>query len=191
MLKLARRVILIVSNMAGFSYRKNLDGSAYVPSLLGGIGVNSGVFSVGDVVRIDNEGFISLADAATDAICGVVQQVVTSAGASKSPDSGTTDTYTMTSDNETVALDEIRYIPALANYLFYNDSSGTLAQSNLGQFFSVTSESQVDQSTATDTAVEQFRLVEIDPDGDADASKGLFQIAESQFGQIPVGLVAQ
>ena len=116
--------------MAGFSYRKNLDGSAYVPSLLYGIGVNSGVISVGDVIRIDNEGFISLADAATDAIAGVVQQVVDANGKAKTPDSGTTDTYTMDADNETVDQDQVGYIPALANYLFYNDSSGRKVRRN-------------------------------------------------------------
>ena len=175
----------------GFSYAKNLDGSAYVPSLLYGIGVNSGTFTIGDVIRIDNEGFISLADAATDAIAGVVTQVVTSAGASKSADSGTLHDYTMASDNETGDQDQIGYIPALANYLFYNDSSGTLGTGNLGQFFSVADEDQIDQSSATDTAVEQFRLVELDPDGDGDLSKGLFQVAESQFAQTAVGVVAQ
>ena len=178
--------------MAGFSYRKNLDGSAYVPSLLYGIGVNSGEITIGDPVRIDNEGFISLADAVTDGIVGICQQVVTADGASKTLDSGTTDTYTLTSDNETVAKDKIGFIPALAHYLFFNDADASLGQGNIGQFFNINAGgAEIDVGTATDTANEQFRLISIDPDGDADASKGLFQITETQLGQVNLAVVAQ
>ena len=178
--------------MAGFSYRKNLDGSAYVPSLLNGIGVNSGEITVGDPVRIDNEGFISLADAVTDGIVGIVASVVTADGIAKTYDTGTPDTWTLSSDNETVAKDTISYIPALPHYLWYNDADASLTQAMEGQFFNITAgSSQIDVATATDTANEQFRLISRDPDGDADASKGLFQIVESQLVGVSMGLVAQ
>jgi hypothetical protein len=64
--------------------------------------------------------------------------------------------------------------------LFSNDSSGTLATTNLMQFFDLTDEDTINQGSASD-ASGQFQLVGLDPDGDADASKGLFRIAESQL----------
>ena len=66
--------------------------------------------------------------------------------------------------------------------LWYNDSDGTLARTNIGQYFYVLSGSnQIDSASAADTNG-QFELIEIDPDNDGDASKGLFRIAESQIG---------
>jgi hypothetical protein len=66
--------------------------------------------------------------------------------------------------------------------LFFNDADDTLATTNLLQFFDLASAdpNTISVSSASDTAG-QFQLVQLDPDGDADASKGLFKIAESQF----------
>jgi len=168
--------------MAGFSYRKNLDGSSYTPSLMYLIGKNSVEFQIGDLVRVNTSGFIDVADAG-EGVCGVVAQVVTRARATKDSDSATSlDTYTMSSDNQTVAKDMIAFIPALPHYLFYNDTDGDMDEAHIGMYFDAITHSQIDESSGHDTTQSTFRLWEYDPDHDGDASKGLFQIVESQFG---------
>lgn len=174
--------------MAGFRFRKNLDGSNQAPVVKNLVGANSVVFQVGDLIRVNNAGFAALVTTG-DLILGVVTGVSAKNGGRTDPDSGTLDTYTMTSDNQTVAQREVHYIPALANYLFYNDSDDTLARTNLFQYFDTNDENDVDVASASDTTVGQVRLIEIDPDGDADASKGLFQIVESFYAQNGGGTV--
>ena len=179
--------------MPGFEFRKNLDGSAYVPSLLYKIGANGVTLTIGDPVRVDADGFCALADAITDGIAGIVVQVVDKNGKSIDPDSGTLHDYTMGAANETTATQQYKvgFIPALPQYLFYNDADDTLTRTMEFQFFNITAGSaQIDVATATDTANEQFRLIERDPDHDGDASKGLFQIVESQMVGISMGVVA-
>jgi len=168
--------------MAGFRYRKNLDGSSQAPTNLNLVGANSVVFQVGDLIRVNTTGFAALV-VAGDLVLGVVTGVTTSAGAPVTPDANTTDIYTMAADNQTVALKKVHYIPALPNYLFYNDSDDTLARTNLFQYFPVNDENDVNGSSSSDTVVDTVRLIEIDPDGDGDASKGLWQITESFFAQ--------
>lgn len=164
----------------GFSYARNLDGSAYVPSLLYIIGKSSVTFTVGDAVRIDTSGFCDIC-AAGEYILGFVAQVVTRAEKAKDPDSGTLHDYTMASDNETSAKDMIGIIPALPNYLFFNDSDGNMDESHIGMYFDLISESQVDETSGDDSTTKSLRLWEYDPDNDADASKGLFNVVESQI----------
>ena len=169
--------------MAGFKLRKNLDGSsASSHALLEITAANSIVVQKGDLVRVNTGGFGALVTTG-DVIVGVVAGVVDSKGLPIDPDSGTRDVYTMASDNQTVAQKKIQYIPALPQYLFYNDADDTLAQSNLFQYFDVNDENDVDVATGHDSTVSQVQLVQIDPDGDADASKGLFRIVESVFAQ--------
>ena len=160
--------------MSGFNYRKSLSGAAQVPAELQIIGGNSVVFQKGDLIRIDQDGFAGLVTAG-DLVLGVVTGVVTNKGVPLDPDSGTLDTWTMGSANESTAAQKykVQYIPALQDYLFYNDSDDTLAQANLMQFFAVNDENDVDGTTGSDTVLNTVRLVEIDPDNDADASKGL------------------
>jgi len=177
----------------GFYYRKNLDGSAYNPINMYTIGKNGIEFRVGDPVRLNTSGFIDLADAVTNGIIGICVGVTDKNGIAIAPDSGTTDTYTLNSANQTDTdyMYKVVYIPALSNYLWYNDADDSLTATMEGQFFNITAGSaQIDVATATDTAYEQFRLIERDPDHDADASKGLFQITESQFGTTGLGPVA-
>jgi len=171
-----------------FKYRKNIDGSSQAPTNLNLVGNNSVVFQVGDLIRVNADGFASLVTGG-DLVLGVVTQVTTADGAAKSPDSSTTDTYTMTSDNETVAKDKVNYIPALANYLFFNDADATLTDTMLFQYFNVNDENDVDVAGASDSTVSTVRLIERDPDGDADLSKGLFQIVESFWAQNGGGTV--
>lgn len=171
--------------MAGFEYRKNLNGSSDNPVTLEVLAKDSITFTVGDAVRINTSGTVDVVDAG-EGIGGICVGMVDAKGKALTPDSGTLNDYTMDSDNTTAAAKKYKvvFIPALSHYLFYNDSSGTLAQTNLFQYFDLADLDQVDQSSATDTATKQVRLIEIDPDHDGDASKGLFQIVESQFAQI-------
>lgn len=174
--------------MAGFSFRKTISGVNVAPAVLTIAGANSVVFQKGDLIRVANDGFGALVTTG-DLVLGVVVGVETSAGAPVDPDSGTTDTWTMASDNETVALKRVRYIPALQDYLFYNDSDDTLARTNLFQFFPVNDENDVNGSSSSDSTIDTVRLIEIDPDGDGDASKGLWQIVESFWAQNAMGTV--
>jgi hypothetical protein len=168
--------------MAGFQYRKNLDGSNQAPTLVYVIGKSSVAFAVGDAVRINTSGFCDVCDAG-EGMAGVIQTVTTREGQPVACDSGTTDTWTMSSTNETVAKKMIGFIPALPNYLFYNDSDGTLTEAMVGMYFDLVSHTQIDGDTNHDTTQRTCRLWEFNPDHDADASKGLFQVVESQFGQ--------
>lgn len=175
--------------MAGFQYRKNLSGEIGAPTLLDFIIDNSDVIQIGDMVRVNTDGHVTLATTGSTQ-AGVVVGVVDKNGLRIDPDSGTLDTYTVASDNETVAQKKARIIPAMPDYLFFNDADDTLATANLLQYFDLNDENDVDVATATDTATAQVRLVQLDPDGDGDASKGLFQIVESQFGTIAVANAA-
>ena len=57
--------------MAGFTYRKNLDGSSQSPTVKNLIGANSVVFQIGDLVRVNTSGFGALVTEG-DVILGVV-----------------------------------------------------------------------------------------------------------------------
>ena len=166
--------------MTRFEYKKSLLAGKERQLLTGDetIVANSVELKVGDAVKWDTDGFIALATAG-DKVLGIAEGLVTSKGLDVAPDSGTLDTYTMESDNETDKKYRVR-VDIAKDSLYENDSSGTLAQTNLGQFFDLTDEDQIDQSSASDTAG-QFQLVRLDPDADADVSKGLFKIAESQL----------
>lgn len=171
--------------MSGFKLRKRLSGGGKDVSLLEIIGANSVVFQVGDLIRVDQDGMGALVTTGDD-ILGVVSGVVNANGIPVTPDSGTLDTYTMTSDNETVNGYKVQYIPALADYLFFNDADASLTATMLFQRFDVNDENDVDVATGSDTTG-QVQLVQRDPDGDADASKGLFRIVESTFAQALTG----
>lgn len=177
--------------MSGFSFRKSLTGAVEQPTQLSEIAKNSVVFQVGDLIRINTAGFIDLV-ATGEGIAGVIVGVTSKDGVPITPDVDTTDTYTMDSDNQTVATKKkkVAYIPALADFLFFNDADDDLGQTNLLQYFNTNDENDVDFATATDTATAQVRLIQLDPDGDEDLSKGLFQIIESQFAQVAIDGIA-
>lgn len=168
--------------MAGFSFRKSLDGANVAPATLRVIGKNSVEFAKGDAVRINTSGFVDVCDAG-EGIAGFVVGVENRDGTPVAYDSGDIDIWTMASDNQTVAKKMIVFIPALPQYLFFNDADGNMDEAHVGLYFDLASHSQVDEDTHSDTTQATVRLWQYDPDGDADASKGLFQVVESQFGQ--------
>ena len=57
-----------------------------------------------------------------------------------------------------------------------------MARTNVGQYFDVLSGSNQIYSASASDSNGQFELIEIDPDRDGDASKGLFRVAECQIG---------
>jgi hypothetical protein len=169
--------------MSGFSFRKQIDGTNehQVMSLLAN---DSTEFQKGDLIRVDADGNAALVTAG-NLVLGVVLAVVDRNGLPVDPDSGTTDTWTTDSDNTTDATKyyEVQYIPALGNYLFYNDADSSLTASMMFQYFDVNDENDVDGESGSDSTISTVRLIERDPDGDGDASKGLFQIVESFWAQ--------
>jgi hypothetical protein len=171
-----------------FNFRKNLDGSSQTPALLYGIGKNSVVFTVGDTVRFNTSGFIDLATT-TEQVYGIVAGVVDSKGIPVAFDSGAIQTWTMASDNQTVSMKQVAVIPAFGHYAFSADSDTTIEQASLGKYFALNSTSDgIVTSGESDTIGSlDCQLVGLDPDGDADASKGLYRFVNSQVGQLALG----
>ncbi len=68
------------------------------------------------------------------------------------------------------------------NVVYYNDADGALAQADVGKIYQVAISSgkmNIDQSTGADNSAGDFVLIKKDPDGDADASKGLLSYTKS------------
>jgi len=153
--------------------------------------MGSEVITLGDAVDMDTLGCVKPADD-TDYVYGIVVGLVGPDGTplSKLPDGdvdGTrtgnagqygSETYTAASDNTTDKKIKARVI-ADPFALFMNDTAGSIAQADVGQFFDLLDEDQLKDQDGHLTAG-AFQLVKLDPDGDADASKGLFRIAEWQ-----------
>lgn len=83
-------------------------------------------------------------------------------------------------NSDSVTGDGTKTVPVLVpvddSLGFYNDADGDLAQVQIGTFYTLLAASdQISQSTTSATAG-QMRLIEIDPHGDADDSKGVFVI---------------
>lgn len=177
----------------GFSFRRCFIGQEH-PGIFYYRVANSSTIKIGDAVRLNTNGFLVRAGAGNP-VLGIVESLYNdqklnvfslgagTAGASLSPD----DQVVTASDNQTRA-DYVQagvYMDPSGSLLFYNDANGDLATTNLLQSFDVVAGSgQIDQATASDTNG-QFQLIMLDPDGDADASKGLFRVAE---GELAVGV---
>ena len=173
-----------------FEPRIHLSGVEH-PAALNFRLANSATLTIGDVVRINTAGLL-VRCAAGDAVLGVLAGVVdendinpfsfsyvNNTGATLTHD----DTVVTASDNSTRThyLKGKVIVDVGGTILYYNDSSDTLAQTNVGQFFDHDSDAdQIDVSTASDTSG-QFQLVVLDPDGDSDVSKGLFRVSEPQL----------
>lgn len=177
----------------GFDYRGSLAGVDSSPVSMDLIIDDSATLTLGDVVVVDADGFIDVAGAGgpvLGVLIGIVDQdginvfeTGRAGGTSGSTLSGD-DTITVSSTNTTDATRKLKGRVALpiGHAKFYNDADDTLAQANLFQFFDLNSTGDnVDVATASD-ANGQVQLIEIDPDGDGDASKGIFIINECILG---------
>lgn len=90
------------------------------------------------------------------------------------------DTYTPATDNTTVDKVTARVLVD-PNMQYYNDADDTLTQAMIGRYFDHNSDPD-DVDVATEAAYSaQWILMEIDPHNDADVSKGIFKLVESQL----------
>ena len=180
------------SSGAGFHLRKSVYGGD-LPAGMNFLLDDSATFTIGDAVQVDTDGLL-VRSTAGEEVLGVLVGIVSdddinvfSLDSGSAPIAGSTltgdDTIATSSTNSTDSTRSVNgkvVLDPAGALLWYNDSSGTLAQTNLCQFFNGNATAdQIDQTSASD-ANGQWQLMELDPDGDSDASKGLFRIAENQ-----------
>lgn len=179
------------SSVYGFYLRKSLmgvDNPASLPFLI----TLSSTLTIGDAVRLTTAGTVSVVTTG-ESILGIVVGLVDKNGVNvfsprASGTAGTTltadDTVTVSATNVSDATRNLKALVVLdpgGYLLWYNDADDDMAQTNVGQCFDVNSTGDIiDVASATD-ATAQFQLLELDPDGDSDASKGLFRINENQY----------
>lgn len=183
---------MAVSNSRHFDYAKNLLGAMAAPTPVKVRVANSTTIKIGQMARVNTSGF-AVPAGATNALLGRVAGLIDTNGTPVNAfmyDTSKTghtnsgdDTVVTASDNQTktglAVYAEIEV--GLEPILFKNDANADLAQTNLLQFFDLVSTSdQVDQGTASDSNG-QVQLIQLDPDGDGDASLGLFRVNESQM----------
>lgn len=140
---------------------------------------NSDTIQLGDMVKTYNAGNAEVATAARP-IGGVVHDVMTKDCVRPTPDSGTQDTFTVASDNETVAQ-----IAALIDFdtdsIYSGDVDGTLGTTNssdkIGASFDITDENSVAETSALRNAQGQLFGWGADPD---DTTRVLVSIMESE-----------
>lgn len=179
------------TNSRTFDYSKNLAGVPSTPTPVKVKIANSTTIKIGQMARVNSSGFAVPAGAANPVlgrVAGLIDNNGTPVNAFQfdSTKTGHTnsgdDTVVTASDNQTRSQSVFAEIEVgLESVLFYNDANGDLAQTNLFQLFDLVSTSdQVDQGTASDTSG-QMQLIQLDPDNDGDASKGLFRVAEPQL----------
>jgi len=178
------------TNNKGFFLRKSLHGQE-APSTADILIAGSATLIVGQLVRVNTSGFVVPA-ATGEVFTGVLAGIVDKNGVSVfSPraqgTSGATitgdDTVVTASDNASNAAKNLKaqvYIDPCGSLLFYNDADGDFADTNLFQFFDVASGTQVTHGSASDSNG-QVQLIQRDPDGDSDLSKGLFRVNETVF----------
>lgn len=171
-----------------FNYRGQLSGGKENPVTLQ-VGIaNSQTVTVGDAVKLQalSSGGGILPATAGSKIFGIVVGITDQYGidldnTSPSNFDGTwtsgTKAYAAASNNMTNKLVKAKVIVD-ENSLWYNDAAGDLVVADEFKYFDITSATQIADQNGNDTAG-AFLLVRRDPDGDADASKGLFKIAES------------
>lgn len=181
------------SGTKGFYYRGSLSGVHSSPVTMDIIIDDSATLTVGDAVVVDADGFIDVAGAGGP-ILGVLSAVVDKDGINvfETGRAGGTDGSTLTGD-DTITVSSTntsdatrnlkgRVILPVGHTKFYNDTDGSLAQANLFQYFdNDASGHQIATGGASD-ANGTWQLIEIDPDGDGDASKGIFIINECILG---------
>lgn len=169
-----------------FKYRGQLNG-AENPVILTAIIANSQTVVEGRMTKLQvfSSGGGVLPATAGSTIFGFVQGIVDQKGIDLDNTKETLDgtwssadkSYTASADNMTdkkIAAKVI--IDPFA--LFYNDTAGDLAIADKFKFFDLATAAQVADQNGHDTAG-AVQLMELDPDGDGDASKGIFRIAES------------
>lgn len=175
--------------MAGFEYRGQLNGAENPVVLTVPIAASSAV-KVGDAVKLQTfaSGSGVLRATGGSKILGVVQGIVNNVGidldnADPASFAGTwassTGTYTASSANMTVKTVSV-LIVVDKNAIWYNDAAGDFAAADIMKAFDLADQDQVADQNGADAAG-ALRLIKLDPDGDGDASKGLFIIVENDL----------
>lgn len=161
-----------------FKFKKSLTGHA-APVLTRVIIDNSDVIQLGDAVKVYNAGNAEVATAARP-IAGFVHAVVSSTGLQPTPDTGTTDTWTVASDNETVAQIAC-LIDMSTDSIYSGDVDGTINTTNSsakqGASFDLTDENSIAETTALRNSAGQLYGWGTDPD---DSGNLLVSIMESE-----------
>jgi hypothetical protein len=169
----------------GFRYSRNLNGGEEALLQMSFMIKNSGTLTIGDAIKTAS-GYADVCGAG-DRVLGIAEGFIQpnnlpvnhrreGHGATVSG-SGLDLTVVTASDNQTV--DKLRVqvrINPSALYVAVGDDD--LSQALIGTFFDTTSAGDV-IDTSTSGASGQFLLLALDPDGDGNAKKGLFAIAET------------
>jgi len=175
--------------MAGFEYRGQLNGAENPVTLPISIGTSKTV-KVGDALVMDalgDGGGCERASAGTK-VLGICIGITNKDGIDlDNANSGTYDgtwtsatkVYAASSDNMTDKEVKAQVVVD-TNALWYNDSAGDTAAADIAKFFDLTDQDQIADQNGHDTAG-AFILIKRDPDGDADASKGIFKVSETAF----------
>ena len=176
--------------MAGFEYRGQISGGKENPVMHSVLIGNTQTVKVGDAVKLvafSSGGGLCRATAGEE-VLGILVGIVDKNGIDL--DNTSTDNYdgTWTSSSKTYVTSADNMTDKLVRgqvvvdkeAKWYNDSAGTLAAADEYKFFDVTDQDQIADQDGADNAG-AFVLLERDPDGDADASKGIFKLAESEL----------
>lgn len=174
----------------GFDFRKSLYGLAH-PSQNVFILANSTTVKIGDAVRLNTAGYLVRA-AAGEPVLGVLRGIEDKnqmnvfsprasgiTGATLTPDDQIATSSTNQSDTTRQLRGRVILDPA-GVCLFFNVADAALAQTNLGQMFDATNGNQINVASASDSNG-QWQLIQLDPDGDGDTTKGLFRLTECQL----------
>lgn len=175
------------TSVKGFKFKRSTIGLEH-PGTIQVIIADSATIAIGDLVRISTAGYVKRA-AAGEPVAGVCVGLVDQnglnvfsprasgvTGATLTPDDTLAVSSTNTSDGTRKLKAEIILDVAGLN-LYENETDGTLAQTNLFQFFDVGANSGQVTVSASD-ANGQVQLIALDPD---DTSKGLFRLNETQY----------
>lgn len=187
------------TSVRGFILHKDLKGIFPGGSNLEVIIDNSVTLTIGDAVRIDAAGYIKTA-ATSGCILGIVIGLVDQNGinvfeTSRVPATGIagatlvgSDTLTTSSTNTSDGTRNLKaqVLVDPAGYILFRNqanTTATLAQTNIFQFYNLTTAGQIDSNTGSDTSG-QFQLVSLDPDGDGSTAKGLFRLVQCQLASV-------
>jgi hypothetical protein len=172
------------SGTKGFYFRKNMVGDAAHPPYAEYIIDASKTITLGDAITLSG-GYADVCTAA-ERLVGVCVGFVDNDGlplhgvVSHADHDGTVtgdDTYTAAADNKTDKMIRVVVMAIRTDDLYYNDADDSLAQADIGSYYDMNATGdEIDVATKTTSGV--WQLVEIDPDDDSDASKGLFRCAE-------------
>lgn len=161
-----------------FKFHKSLKGAG-MPPLLRVIIDNSDTITEGDAVKSYNAGNVEVATAARP-ILGFVHTVVSKTGLRPAPDSGTDDTWTVESDNETD-----KQLAALVDSdqdsIYSGAQDGTVGTTSdsekIGISIDLVSESSLNETSAVRNGQGQLFGHGADP---ADSTRILVSIMESE-----------